>query len=540
VLEQQFGRQLLEHGAGLIEARFADQPKLQAELYGVVAGIFADMGANDLAVDYETRHLRALDAIGATPVDKVRAHVVRAYAYRGEGRTADAVMDAREAVRLAQGNDGMLPEAQILLAELLVYTGEREEVALLDAIDAETRGHSGPSTIRARVERVRAWLLERDNRFDEALARYRAALDQAIAAEGPQSRTVIDMQFTLASSLQAHYRPEEARPYREAALASLRASGPAGEVRAALAESALNSVLFTRGQTTFEEARAAIERDRQTLATHKGRIPDRFMASVTFDLAQLYIVWGDHATAGKLLAASAPILDGGGNQTDDAFRLAVVRAGYLSATGRHREAASLYRAENERRHALGLDRYPNTGYYYAREALNLHMDGRTQEALALLDRAPRLASMAGTGIASPFFRDVVQNVRALILIEAGHPDEAVKALLPADESDLAHLPTDNWFIHGEVLCGAGRPSEGMASYETSLQKNKGPDVIYPYNPDLARERALVGICAMTLHQRARAVEMAALAHEAFRVQPDVSPYYKKPLEQLDRLLASGN
>ena len=308
-------------------------------------------------------------------------------------------------------------------------------------------------------------------------------------------------------------------------------------MRAALAESALSSVLYTRGQASFEEARAAIERDREFLATHKGRIPDRFLASVTFDLAQAYNVWGDYATAAKLLGASAPILDGGGKQTDDLFRLTVVRASLLAATGRHREAAVLYRAENERRHALGFDRFPNTGYYYAREALNLHMDGRTQEALATLDRAPRLASMAGSGIASPFFRDVVQNTRALIEIEAGHPDEALKALLPTDDSDLAHLPTDNWFIHGEVLCGAGRASEGMAAFEVSLNKNKGPDVVYPHSPDLAREQALAGICAMALHQRARAVELAALAHESFRVQPDVSPYYKRPLEHLDRLLA---
>jgi hypothetical protein len=39
-------------------------------------------------------------------------------------------------------------------------------------------------------------------------------------------------------------------------------------------------------------------------------------------------------------------------------------------------------------------------------------------------------------------------------------------------------------------------------------------------------------------QRSRAESLAAQARQAFAVQPDVSPYFKAPLKELDQRLGS--
>ena len=59
------------------------------------------------------------------------------------------------------------------------------------------------------------------------------------------------------------------------------------------------------------------------------------------------------------------------------------------------------------------------------------------------------------------------------------------------------------------------------------------------DPGLARARAVTGLCALSSGQRPRAETLAAQARQAFAVQPDVSPYFKAPLKELDRRLGGA-
>ncbi|WP_280151148.1 hypothetical protein [Piscinibacter sp. XHJ-5] len=57
---------------------------------------------------------------------------------------------------------------------------------------------------------------------------------------------------------------------------------------------------------------------------------------------------------------------------------------------------------------------------------------------------------------------------------------------------------------------------------------------YRADPELARARAVAGACALASGDRKSAERLAQAAREAFVEQPDVSPYFKRPSETLDR------
>jgi tetratricopeptide (TPR) repeat protein len=529
---------LLEHGASLIDTKFANQPQLQAELYGIVGGIFANMGASDLALDYATRNVLVLESNHGSTSDLARANMMLAMALRGADHIGDASERARRALDLARSDDDLRPRVQVLLAEILLGRGdEREGLPLLEQAERAVKKESKPSSTGARVKKLRAFLLDRTNHFEEAFPIYRAALDEAIASEGPVGATAIDVDFTLASALLAHYRPDDARPYREAGLAGLRAGGGPGEIKAAVVESGLNVLMFVRAQVPFEEARAAIERGRATIAAHAAVVPESLSAQIDFDLASLYEVWGDFVTARPLLERSLPIMKRKGEDARDWNGIAVAEALAAIYSGRHDDAAAIYRRINERRHREGLDQLPNGGYYYAVEALNLVMARRFDEADAALNEAPRPASPRYAGPSTVFFRDVVANTSARVQLERGNPAEAARLMRPLSDNSLVRFPMDEWMLHGEVLCNLGRYAEGLRMLEHSLSA-EAPQ-FYPHHPFLARDQAVAGLCALAAGQRQRAVELAAQARESFVVQPSVSPYFKRPLEQLERMLSTS-
>ena len=109
---------LLDRGAKLIETKFPGQPQLQAELYGVVGGIFADMGANAQAADYARRQVETLVAIDASDAEQAKATLLLAQALLAEGRIADARVRADRALALSERFDDLRPTALVLLARI--------------------------------------------------------------------------------------------------------------------------------------------------------------------------------------------------------------------------------------------------------------------------------------------------------------------------------------------------------------------------------------------------------------------------------------
>ena len=105
----------------------------------------------------------------------------------------------------------------------------------------------------------------------------------------------------------------------------------------------------------------------------------------------------------------------------------------------------------------------------------------------------------------------------------------------ADEpnGDVARSQT----LRGEALCATGHVKAGFELLQAALAEAESSSE-YAYDPELASWRAITGTCALTNGQRKRATELAELARASFVARPNVSPYYKRALEQLDRRLGT--
>ena len=192
---------LLERGARLIEARFEKQPAMKAELYGVVGKVYADLGQDRLANEFATRQLRALREQRASAAQIARSLMLLSEAALSARRDNDAENYARQAVYTLAKDDVLRPDVLALLARAEYRNGKRKEAAqtvaearalLQQRIDAE-------SAAGAWLLYIEASLLDRDGtRFEDVLPMHRAAIAEALKAEGPASSAAIEMHIALA------------------------------------------------------------------------------------------------------------------------------------------------------------------------------------------------------------------------------------------------------------------------------------------------------------------------------------------------------
>ena len=162
------------------------------------------------------------------------------------------------------------------------------------------------------------------------------------------------------------------------------------------------------------------------------------------------------------------------------------------------------------------------------------MQGRFDEAEAVLMSAPAVAPLRGAIVAPMSYADAVPLALALVKLDRKEPAAAL-ALLPPEQGDIDDYPfQDRRLLRGAALCALGRSLEGLPLMETHTDAVARES--YAYHPHLAYWRATTGLCALDAGDRGRAVELAALAREAFMRQPGVSPYYKTQLALLDRRL----
>ena len=182
-------------------------------------------------------------------------------------------------------------------------------------------------TSSGRAMQLRARLLTRDNRFDEALKASVDAIREAVAAEGALSRTAIDIRLNLAYGLLVRSRTEEARGPREEALAALRELGGANEIRAAMEESRLARQAYLMHAIGFDDAKSTIERAR-SLELGQGNMP--FAAYDHIYVAPNLGMLGRHVEGLDVLAA-APSFEAergaasGGGAYPNAIKLARAR-----------------------------------------------------------------------------------------------------------------------------------------------------------------------------------------------------------------------
>jgi tetratricopeptide (TPR) repeat protein len=285
---------------------------------------------------------------------------------------------------------------------------------------------------------------------------------------------------------------------------------------------------------SFEEALATLERIRRRLGEPSSRVPEGIRARVDFALAVVLQDWGDLERGRALLASSVPVLR---SQAEDPMthQLAANWLG-LSAMdrGAHEEADRHLRAALELNQVAWVN-CPCIVFRYSQLARNLSMQGRFDEAEAVLDSTPTVGPMRGQTKEDPMaYAAVAPLARARVKLDRGDPAAAL-ALLPPDRADAE----DFYFEHrrllrGAALCALGRAREGLPLMESYAEKSA--EESSAYHPRVAHWRAVTGLCALDAGNRQRAMELAGLARQAFTQQPGVSPYYKAPLATLDQKL----
>jgi len=528
---------LLERGAKLIETRFPGQPQLQAELYGVVGGIFADMGANAQAADYATRQVETLVAIDAGDAEQAKATLLLAEALFAEGRIADARVRADRALALSERFDELRPAALVLAARVALKQGDKQATrALLDRAEHDLR-NAGATVAGARAKAMRASMLTSDNRFDEAIPIFVSAIDTALAVEGPLSPTAIGIRLELQWLFVNNDRGEESKPHRQAALSALRTTGAAGEIRAALEESRTVAHMFTGmvpAQISFEEARDTIERNRAAVAVRGAIVPRTITADLDDALGMVYVGWGDFARAAPLTESSHAVLSANAESLGQRWYLASRQAVVAMHLGRHDEAAKHYQEVIELRKQQGWATHPFAAADYAYAALNLRMQKRFDAAERILTSAPQFEHLKGGGVGSSGYTDLIPRALAAVHLERGDPAAAWKVLPPEERDQTSDAMHDDILLRGQVLCALGRPAEGLPRLERAIGIHER--LVYAADPSLARARAVTGQCALLAGQRSRAQTLATQAREAFIAQPNVSPYFKAPLQELEQRL----
>jgi serine/threonine-protein kinase len=527
---------LVEHGAKLIETKFAGQPRLRAELFGVVAGIFADIGAYRLAADYAARQVDLLATLGASRSERALGTLLLGEVLFTDLRLNEANEQARQALALAEGDAALQPRALLLLARVLRRQGRQDEGrAVVAQAEQAMQGRPGPQVVRAHLKAIRAAYFSNDNQFDKAMPLYDEAIAEALAAEGPLSPAAVDIRLIVGREMAAHSRGADGERYRQAALQALRDGGGAADVRAALEEADQVGRLFQMDQMSAGEATAALRRAQAMLAMHGALVPEAIKASVDFNLGKISVVTGDLKTADALLTSSVASLRVRSEGPSERFQQAAFLGLLAMYAGRHDEAQRVQREAIEARKELSTAKHMFAIQDYTNAALNLVMQERYAQATAVLDAAPAVPPGA-QGAAAEQYALLVPRLRARLKLAEGDAAAAWQLLPPEKMDDWPPLfPYDDVLLRGEVLCALGRRAEGLPLLEKSLAWH--PAKVHQNHPELARARAVAGACAWAQGHPVRARELAALAHAAVTAQPDVSPYFKRPVQRLDALVA---
>ena len=289
------------------------------------------------------------------------------------------------------------------------------------------------------------------------------------------------------------------------------------------------------GALPFDQARAAIERNQSRLDAAGPLVPVRFKATLDFYLGAIYLRWGDLKRAQPLIAASVPSLQTPDESPHDRSAVADSQAELAMDSGRHEDAERFLREALDIQKQLGAAGRPERVFEYARAAFNRSMQGRFDDADAVMLSLPIFETLETDDAAIAAFSDAIPRVLARLKLERNDPAAALE-LLPAAVSDNpgAPYPFDNLLLRGEILCALDRRTEGLALLEQSLRIHLQTDS--PSHPHLARARAVTGLCAFAAGQPRRASELAVQARAALQNQPEVSPYFKRPIERLETIL----
>ena len=519
---------LLERNAQLIGR--AGSPRLQARLYGIEADILLDAQSFELAARNARQEIALLDQLDAPPAERVAPRLRLARALLGGNALAQSQAEAQGALDFARAAQDPLLDARarLQLGEALVAQGQLDAAeAQLRQVDAELpEGDPAAPPLVARALALRAAILDARADDDGAERLLRRAAAAAEATGGAPSRLAIDLQLELARHLVLRGQDEAARALLVPALVAARAGG-GGSADAALIQAEMGALALYAGTgredpgPTLDE----VEREHDAILAPGARASSLQRAWADVYAAEAALARGNPARAQVLAARVEPLL------------LPVVREGrarLLLLEVLARSALFSGRAPAEPAIAAWLDlarrRFPGEAWR-ARlaSAQQLALQARWDEADAVFARLADPASapgLAGPAAARARGRIAAERLRAAL----DHGDAATALALAGDPSSAADATG-----RAEALCRAGRVPE--ARELLAAQARAGVAWRYAYSPELAREQAVRGLCALAGGDAKAAAAFERSASETFAGQPDVNPALGRPLERLATALA---
>jgi tetratricopeptide (TPR) repeat protein len=506
-------------------------------LTGVIATALADLGASEQAVAQAQRELRLLESTGGSSPEKVAALELLARAQTQQSRLDDAEATLRRALEEAQ-TLGLSRQTDIRLAlvECLIRKPDMkaadEELA---AAESTWKQAGGSDTAQEALLRLaRAELLRA---FNHSWAEVRPLFEQAVRlaeqSRGPDSPLAVQANRVYARILAFQGEPEAIARYDKVLAVMRRRNG----------ESDLNSAVL-EAETVFtldyllprDEAMRRVSNVRRILARAGDRAPTTSIARANLMIGNALDVRGDVAGARPLIESAAAALEGlPANQHEYVWRLGSL-ANVLEDSGEHPRADALFREV----FAFLRRAMPERAFVeeFSDIVLNLVMAGDLAGASAQIQQAP---TVDPHGLTRAHELEDFERVRALIEIETGQPRQAVERLAPflkADTNiawnDVSAVAPPTARVAGWALCLSGDEQAGSRLLQKYVEETA--KIVVPSAAALALGRSWLGLCLLKMGDVRRAREFADLAQQAFVEQPGVSPYWKKPLAELQRRL----
>jgi len=334
-----------------------------------------------------------------------------------------------------------------------------------------------------------------------------------------------ESRFRHAWRLQLDGQGARAQALMRRAMASLRARGGTGEVVAAT-EGAFQMAMSYEADHETQANLLRFFADTAPLMESPD-VPESLRARWALERGYFEARRGNLEQAVVLLQDAVPRVLASTDSYWHRARVGMAVAVTQAMTGRHDEVRAMFERLASRRAQTSGPRHPSIVGFRLLIAINESMAGRGDAALAIIDALPE----AGYRFNGQDEDTVVAWVRARVLADMGRYPEAAVALQGREAA-----VEDQRVTRGEVLCGTGQLGRGRAILDDVLGKREPQR--HPDDPRLAELRAKAGLCALAAGDRDRAHQLAAQAQEAFRHQPGVSPYYRRPLDQLQEALAA--
>jgi serine/threonine protein kinase/tetratricopeptide (TPR) repeat protein len=557
-LRQFPAHELVERGARRIAARYDDQPALRAEMLGIAGTIFADIGDPKYAAEMAQSQLVALDAAPSNLHERVAALrlLARAQIQQMHGDLAEATLGqaigeiGRQRGQEAAGLHAMLARAQFVRSKFTAASGQLDKAeSLLEDADRH-------SLTYADILRVRGSLLLWNGKDPTAArAMFERARKLTEDLTGPLSAESIALKKKVAGHLIQYGEVEPGLAMYDQLLSSIRRMSGNDDLEAVSMELDL-IVRLNDLRVIPDHGIERLEKLRATLDRSASGVPALLRARTDLAAGAAYTDRGDVQLAEPLMKRSFEVLNEAPLDTDESPAIAIkyvamyLYGQWADAAGQHDVATALW-DEIHRVRETGLaaqgvrdDAVIDPEINAIRSRI---MGGDLTAAAERLASIKHELSSGPSEIVTTHWDPRWETLALEVLLntESGKLTEAKRLIgqwshRPAPDRTQDLLIYTLWpagfdGLQAIVDCGTGRADAGYDALTALIDTHQRR--LSSNNPTLAYLRSQAGLCALQAGKLARARELQADARRAFTAQPAVSPFFKKPLIELEGRLA---